>query len=64
MQTFPIHTVECLFLLKRNQSGKEGVAERDLLLQSFLQVADETKAMAKAMDEQLYTFGVQFQWED
>lgn len=60
MQTFPIHTVECLFLLKRNQSGKEGVAERDLLLQSFLQVADETKAM----DEQLYTFGVQFQWED
>lgn len=60
MQTFPIHTVECLFLLKRNQSGKEGVAERDLLLQSFLQVADETKAM----DEKLYTFGVQFQWED
>lgn len=47
-------------ILKRNQSGKEGVAERDILLQLFLQVVHETKAM----DEQLYTFEIQFQWED
>lgn len=40
-----------------NQSGKEGVAERDILLQLFLQVVHETKAM----DEQLYTFEIQFQ---
>lgn len=44
-------------ILKRKQSGKEGVPERDLLLQSFLQVVCETKAM----DEQLYTLEIQFQ---
>lgn len=47
-------------ILKRNQSGKEGVAERDILLQSFLQIVCETKAI----DKQLYTFEIQFQWED
>lgn len=44
-------------IFKRNQSGKDGVAERDILLHSFLQVVHETKGM----HEQLYTFEIQFQ---
>ncbi|TRZ20045.1 hypothetical protein HGM15179_007026 [Zosterops borbonicus] len=42
-------------IFKRNQSGKEGVAERDILLHSFLQVVHETKAM----DEQVVVWSME-----